>query len=151
MQGNAGSGLPTLTTSWPLRCVVLRSSANVASASASVLSRTELAASGLACAQHILQVTVHQEILVSTRAASTCLRHYLAIVQSQMAFAATTAQNPAFYSSPTHSLSLYLQQMLVALLQVCQALLGLCLVGCHVHHQALQRPILRLRRSQPKV
>ena len=147
MQGKARSGLPTLTTSWSLRCVVLRSSASVASASASVLSVTELAASGLACTEHSLQVTIHQEILVR---ASAYLRHYLAIIQLQMSSPQSLHIVRFFRSSPIYSLSLYLQQMLVALLQVCQALLGLRLVGCHVHHQALQRPILRLHKSQPK-
>ena len=38
----------------------------------------------------------------------------------------------------------HLQQVLILLSEVLQALLGLCLVGCQVHNKALQRPILCL-------
>ena len=63
MEEQVRRGLPTLTTSCSLRCVVLRSSASVASASKSVLSVTELVARGLACTEHITQVTIQQESL----------------------------------------------------------------------------------------
>ena len=41
-------------------------------------------------------------------------------------------------------MQMYLQQMLVFLSEVFQALLGLCLIGCQVHNKALERPILCL-------
>ena len=39
----------------------------------------------------------------------------------------------------------HLQQVMVLLSEVLQALLGLCLVGCQVHDKALESPILCLR------
>ena len=45
--------------------------------------------------------------------------------------------------SQTHK---HLQQVLVLVFEVLQALLGLCFVGCQVYNEALERPILCLRK-----